>query len=169
LNVQTSICAAKKQASFVRTKHWPHPLDTGPGVVPEIEPLGPPIPDPKYALKPQRVDLPIDKIGSSDAALDNFFDAVLQFPRDRIILYRDLTTDGVQLRLGRHRATWLFYWDGRRHRRRKITSKRLGFFPAMPTAKARDAARVERGRVAASESVPASAKRSRSKHRSPNM
>ncbi len=138
----------------MRTKHWQHPLDTGPGVVPEIEPLGPPIPEPKYALKPQRVDLPIDKIGSSDAALDNFFDAVLQFPRERIILYRDPTTDGLQLRLGRHRATWLFYWDDRRHRRRKITSKRLGFFPAMPTAEARDAARIERGKVAASEVGP---------------
>ena len=74
--------------------------------------------------------------------------------RERIILYRDPTTDGLQLRLGRHRATWLFYWDDRRHRRRRITSKRLGFFPAMRTEEARDAARVERGRVAAGEVGP---------------
>jgi hypothetical protein len=37
-----------------------------------------------YTLKPQRVDLPIDKIGSSDAALDTFLDAVLSFPRERV-------------------------------------------------------------------------------------
>jgi integrase len=48
----------------------------------------------------------------------------------------------------------LFYWDDRRHRRRRITSKRLGFFPAMRTEEARDAARVERGRVAAGEVGP---------------
>jgi integrase len=56
--------------------------------------------------------------------------------------------------LGRHRATWLFYWDDRRHRRRKITSKRLGFFPTMPTAGARDAARIERGKIAAGDISP---------------
>jgi integrase len=139
----------------VRTKHWSHPLEDSPGVAPEIEPFGPPIPDEPFKLKPQRADFPIGKIGTSDAALDNFLDAVMAFDeRERIILYRDPTTDGLQLRLGRHRATWLFYWDDRRHRRRRITSKRLGFFPAMRTDEARDAARVERGRVAAGEVGP---------------
>ena len=126
----------------MRTKHWPHPLEDSPGVAPEIEPLGPPIPDEPFKVKPQRADFPIGKIGTSYAALDNFLDAVMAFDeRERIILYRDPTTDGLQLRLGRHRATWLFYWDDRRHRRRRITSKRLGFFPAMRTEEARDAAR----------------------------
>ena len=57
----------------MRTKHWPHPLDTGPGIAPEIEPFGPPIPDEPFKLRPQRADFPIGKIGTSDAALDNFF------------------------------------------------------------------------------------------------
>ena len=96
----------------MRTKHWSHPLEDSPGVAPEIEPLGPPIPDEPFKVKPQRADFPIGKIGTSDAALDNFLDAVMAFDeRERIILYRDPTTDGLQLRLGRHRATWLFYWD----------------------------------------------------------
>ena len=140
----------------MRTKHWPHPfLEDGPGVAPEeVGPIGP-IPPEKFRLKPKRVDLNIAKIGSSGAPLDAFLDAQLSFDdRDRVWVLRDPTTDGLQIRLGRHRATWLFYWDDRRHRRRRITSKRLGFFPAMRTDEARDAARIERGKVAAGELSP---------------
>ena len=65
---------------FVRTKHWPHPLlEDGPGVAPEIEPLGPPIPDEPFKLKPLRADFPINKIGTSDATLDSFIEAVMEF------------------------------------------------------------------------------------------
>ena len=64
----------------MRTKHWPHPfLEDGPGVAPPLEPPGPPIPDEPFKLKPQRADFPIGKIGTSDAALDNFLDAVMAF------------------------------------------------------------------------------------------
>ena len=81
----------------MRTKHWSHPLEDSPGVAPEIEPLGPPIRDEPIKLKPQRADFPIGKIGTSDAALDNFLDAVMAFDeRERIILYRDPTTDSLQ-------------------------------------------------------------------------
>ena len=140
----------------MRTKHYPHPfLEDGPGVAPEeVGPLGPIPPEPKYALKPKRADLNIAKIGSADTALDNFLDAQLSFERDRVWTLRDPTTDGLQIRLGRHRATWLFYWDDRRHQRRRITSKRLGFFPTMRTEEARDAARIERGKVAAGDLGP---------------
>jgi integrase len=139
----------------MRTKHYTHPfLEDGPGVAPEeVGPIGP-IPPEKFTLKPKRVDLNILKIGSSGAALDSFLDAQLSFERDRVWTLRDPTTDGLQIRLGRHRATWLFYWDDRRHQRRRITSKRLGFFPTMRTEEARDAARIERGRVAAGEIGP---------------
>ena len=139
----------------MRTKHYPHPfLDTGPGIAPPLEPLGPPIPDERFKLKPLRADFPIGKIGTSDAAVDTFLDAVSAFERERIIIYVDPTTDGLQCRLGRHRTTWLFYWDDRRRRRRKITSKRLGHYPAMSTAEARNAARIERGKVAAGDTSP---------------
>lgn len=138
----------------MRTKHWPHPLlEDGPGVAPPLEPPGAPIPDEPFKLKPLKADFPANKI-SPDATLDSYIEAVMEFERERVIIYTDPTTDGLQLRLGRHRATWLFYWDDRRHRRRKITSKRLGFFPAMRTADARDAARIERGRVAAGDVGP---------------
>ena len=75
------------------------------------------------------------------------------FERERVIVYADPTTDGLQCRLGRHRTTWLFYWDDRR-RRRRITGKRLGHYPAMSTAEARDAARIERGKIAAGDTSP---------------
>lgn len=139
----------------MRTKYYPHPfLETGPGVVPEeVGPIGPIAPE-KFTLKPRRVDLNIARIGTSDAALDNFLYAQLSFERDRVWVLRDPTTNGLQIRLGRHRATWLFYHDDRSHRRRKITSKRLGWFPEMRTEGARDAARIERGRVAAGDLGP---------------
>jgi integrase len=137
-------------------KHALHPfLDIGPGVAPPLEPPGAPIPEPKIALPLKRADFPIGKIGTSDSALDNFLDAVTTFDElERVILYRDPTTDGLQLRLGGRTATWLFYWDDRRRRRRKITSKRLGHYPAMRTEEARDAARVWRGKIAAGDVGP---------------
>ena len=88
------------------------------------------------------------------ALTDDFLEKMLAFPRYTTFLFLDAETNGLQCRLGRHRATWLFYHDDRRHRRRKITSKRLGFFPGTSTAQARDAARIERGRVAAGEIGP---------------
>lgn len=136
-------------------KHALHPLDSSPGIAPEIESPGPPIQEQKYTLKPLRADFNIGKIGTSDAALDNFLDGVMAFDeRERVIVYRDPTTDGLQLRLGRRTATWLFYWDDRRRRRRRITAKRLGHYPGMSTSEARDAARVERGKVAAGDLGP---------------
>ncbi len=88
------------------------------------------------------------------ALTDDFLEKMLTFPRYATFLFSDTETHGLQCRLGRHRATWLFYHDDRRHRRRKITSKRLGFFPGTATAQARDAARIERGRIAAGDLSP---------------
>jgi integrase len=150
------VVAQLNRGAFVRTKHIPHPfLESGPGVAPPLEPPGPPVSEERFKLKPLRADFPIAKIGTADTAVDTFVDAVMAFDeRERVITYTDPTVDGLQLRLGRHRATWLFYWDDRRHRRRKITSKRLGFFPTMPTAEARNAARIERGKIAAGDISP---------------
>jgi integrase len=88
------------------------------------------------------------------ALTDDFLEKMLAFPRYTTFLFLDTETHGLQCRLGRHRATWLFYHDDRRHQRRKITSKRLGFFPAVRTEAARDAARIERGRIAAGDLSP---------------
>ncbi|MGO9684108.1 MAG: tyrosine-type recombinase/integrase [Beijerinckiaceae bacterium] len=88
------------------------------------------------------------------ALTDDFLEKMLAFPRYTTFLFSDTETNGLQCRLGKHRATWLFYHDDRRHRRRKITSKRLGFFPAVRTEEARDSARIERGRVAAGDLSP---------------
>jgi integrase len=126
----------------------------GPGVAPPLEPPDTPIPEPKITLPLLRADFPIGKIGTSDGAVDTFLDAVSVFERERVIVYRDPTTDGLQCRLGRHRTTWAFYWDDRRRRRRKIVSKVLGHFPTMRTEEARNAARIERGRVAAGDTSP---------------
>ena len=79
---------------------------------------------------------------------------MLTFPRHEVPLLATPKRKAYKCRLGRHRATWLFYHDDRRHRRRKITSKRLGFFPGIATEEARDAARIERGRVAAGDLWP---------------
>ncbi len=85
---------------------------------------------------------------------DDFLEKMLAFPRYTTFLYLDTETAGLQCRIGKHRATWLFYLDDRRHGRRRYISKRLGFFPGTSTAEARDAARIERGRVAAGDLGP---------------
>ncbi len=85
---------------------------------------------------------------------DDFLEKMLAFPRYTTFLYLDTETAGLQCRIGRHRATWIFYHDDRRHQRRKYISKRLGFFPGISTAEARDAARIWRGKVAANDLGP---------------
>ena len=46
-------------------------------------------------------------------------------------------------------ATWQFYWHDRRLGRDKIVYTRLGHFPSTSTEDARNAARIERGKIAA--------------------
>jgi integrase len=128
-----------------RAKRWVHPLDRTGGEAAELGPIGAVTPEPKAKLALVRTRREIS---------DPYLETVLDFPRDRTVLLIDTDTDGLQCRLGAHRATWLFYHDDRRHGRRKITSKRLGFFPAMSTEQARDAARIERGRIAAGDLSP---------------
>lgn len=85
---------------------------------------------------------------------DDFLEKMLALPRYTTFLYLDTETAGLQCRIGKHRATWIFYHDDRRHGRRRYISKRLGFFPGTSTAEARDAARIWRGRVAANDLGP---------------
>ncbi|MGH6739193.1 MAG: integrase arm-type DNA-binding domain-containing protein, partial [Bradyrhizobium sp.] len=85
---------------------------------------------------------------------DDFLGRMMSLPRYNIFNYTDGEVSNLHCRIGRHRATWSFYHDDRRHRRRRITRKRLGHFPGMSTAEARDAARIERGRAAAGDLSP---------------
>jgi integrase len=85
---------------------------------------------------------------------DDFLTKLLAYPRYTTFLFLDTETTGLQCRVGRHRATWIFYYDDRRHGRRTYTSKHLGFFPGTTTAEARDAARIWRGKVAAGDLGP---------------
>jgi len=88
------------------------------------------------------------------ALTDDFLEKLLAFPRYTTFQFFDTQTNGLQCRVGRHRATWMLYHDDRRHQRRRITTKRLGFFPAMRTAEARDEALIERGKIAAGDNGP---------------
>ena len=128
-----------------RAKRYLHPLDRIGGEAAELGPVSTAAPEPKSKLALVRTRRELS---------DAYLESVLDFPRDRTFLLIDADTDGLQCRLGAHRATWLFYHDDRRHARRKMTSKRLGFFPAMTTEQARDAARIERGRIAAGDLSP---------------
>ncbi len=117
-----------------------------------------PRPRPQVARPRLRVDAqgkPVAPLVKERRVLtDDFLEKMLSYPRYTTFLFLDTETHGLQCRFGRHRATWLFYHDDRRHQRRKITSKRLGFFPGTSTAQARDAARIERGRIAAGDLSP---------------
>jgi integrase len=128
-----------------RIRRYIHPLDRTGGEAAELGPVGPVTPEPKSKLALVRTRRELN---------DAYLESVLNFPRDRTFLLIDNDTDGLQCRLGAHRATWLFYHDDRRHGRRKITSKRLGFFPGTSTEEARDKARIERGRIAAGDLSP---------------
>jgi integrase len=88
------------------------------------------------------------------ALSDDFLEKLLAYPRYTTFLFLDTETNGLQVRVGRHRATWRFDHDDRRHGRRKYTSKTLGHFPDMRTADARQAARVWIGTVAAGKAGP---------------
>jgi hypothetical protein len=128
----------------------PSPFDGG-GDAPELVKVRA-VPDPAPTLPVVRMDFPQQR--HSDVDVDRYLEAVLDFPRERVTLYRDPSTEGLQCRVGAHRVTWQFYHDDRRGGRRRITSKRLGFFPGMSAAEARNAARIERGKVAAGEVGP---------------
>jgi integrase len=85
---------------------------------------------------------------------DDFLEKLVAYPRYTTYLFVDTDTKGLQCRVGRHRCAFLFYNEDRRHRRRKYTSKVLGYFPDMRTADARDAARIWMGKVAANDLGP---------------
>ncbi len=61
---------------------------------------------------------------------------------------------GLHARFGRHRTSWVFQKEHRRHGKRGLTYKTLGTFPAMTVTNARKAALMEAGRVAAGRITP---------------
>lgn len=61
---------------------------------------------------------------------------------------------GLRVRVGKRRVTWSFLKEHRIHGKRGVSFKRLGFFPAMDTKAARQAALIEAGRVASGRITP---------------
>jgi hypothetical protein len=68
---------------------------------------------------------------------------------------------GLRLRMGRRRRTWIFYNDRRLHGERIITSKTIGYLPAMTLAQARREARRLSGDIAAARTEPGKRKAAR--------
>lgn len=78
---------------------------------------------------------------------------------------------GLRARIGKHRVTWIYRHDDRRNKvplntrgkRRRITVKRLGFYPDMNVDAAREAAKIWAGKVA--EGIPTPGKKEQTKFR----
>jgi integrase len=73
---------------------------------------------------------------------------------DLLSIVWDRKVPGLRVRVGQHRATWYYFREHRIHGRRSTTCKRLGHFPEMSTAAARQAALVEAGKIAAGTIEP---------------
>ena len=78
--------------------------------------------------------------------------------KGQTFIYRDFggpsSVTGLRARVGQHRVTLYFHHDDRTHGQRKITSKRLGHWPATTIKEARGMARIEAGRIAAGNGEP---------------
>jgi hypothetical protein len=120
-------------------------LDDGPGIVPEV---------------PAEWSSPVEPKGESKTIKKKIeitntrVEAWRDFAEDNTVIVHDTRMEGLRLRIGRHRATWQFYRDDRRHGRRRITASRLGFFPDMKVEDARRAAEVVAGRLSAGQPEP---------------
>ena len=85
---------------------------------------------------------------------DGHVEAIGEFAEGEVKIAWDLEVKGLQVRVGKHRVTWSFLKEHRVHGKRGVSFKRLGFFPAMDTKAARQAALVEAGRIASGRITP---------------
>jgi integrase len=92
---------------------------------------------------------PREYIAISDAYLEAL---ISEFEVERIVW--DAKVRGLRLRVGRHRVTWTYYRQHRDHGKRTTTAKRLGHWPEMKTAEAREQALIKAGEDAADEREP---------------
>lgn len=77
---------------------------------------------------------------------DQRISALLDF--ERFGTYWDTAVRGLRLRVGKRKTTWQFFAEHSIHGKRSTTYRTLGFFPAMGTIAARNAALVEAGKIA---------------------
>lgn len=89
---------------------------------------------------------------------DAYIEAVRDMAEGQTRILHDFggndSVPGLRARIGRHRITWVYRRDDRRHGKRKISFKRLGFYPSMDVNAAREAAKIAAGRVASGTSEP---------------
>ena len=85
---------------------------------------------------------------------DGYVEALHEFAEGEVKIAWDRDVRGLQVRVGRRRVTWLFLKEHRIHGKRGVSFKRLGFFPAMDTKAARQAALIEAGGVASGRITP---------------
>jgi integrase len=83
---------------------------------------------------------------------DAYIEALGDFTIEKIVW--DTNARGLRLRAGRHRVTWTYYRQHRDHGKRTTTAKRLGHWPAMKTAQAREEALIRAGENAAGHREP---------------
>ena len=102
--------------------------------------------DPAIGSKPR--EWPDPKIAKwiDHALTDAYVEAAVSFADGAATWLRDTKQPGLRCRIGKHRASWVYFRDDRRHGTRKTSSKVLGRFPDMGVDKARDLAAIEAGK-----------------------
>jgi hypothetical protein len=85
---------------------------------------------------------------------DGYVEALHEFAEGEVKVAWDRDVRGLRVRVGMHRITWSFLKEHRIHGKRGVSFKRLGFFPAMDTKAARQAALIEAGRIASGRITP---------------
>jgi integrase len=83
---------------------------------------------------------------------DPHIEALREF--DQLGVYPDSIVQGLRLRLGVHRATWIFKQWQRKHGDRSVISRTLGTWPLMNVATARKEALKVAGKLAEGVSMP---------------
>jgi integrase len=120
-----------------------------PGFIPEV-----PAEWATVAPEPPKSGTTEKKSDLTDARVE----AMQEFAEGRTVILHDFggsnSVTGLRARVGRHRVTWTFRRDDRRHGQRKITAKRIGFWPDMTVDDAREAAKIVAGLVAAGSGDP---------------
>jgi hypothetical protein len=123
------------------------------GIVPDVPEVAPGTPTRDETLKPAK--------RITHELTDAYVEAVRDFAEGQTSWLFDTKQPGLRCRIGKNRASWVFYHDNRRHGRGRkgnskgrVTSKVLGQFPVMRTDDARRAAAVEAGKLASGTALP---------------
>ncbi len=85
---------------------------------------------------------------------DRLIESAVDFSEGTTITLYDATVQGLRIRIGRHRRTWVYFAEYSRRGKRGTVFRRLGFFPRLNTADARKAALQHAAQVAAGRPQP---------------